>query len=54
MEQAQDAIFIVDTSGRVREVNRQAKELLGQPAAEIIGCPFEKFMLATELVFVVY
>ena len=49
MEQAQDAIFIVDTSGRVREVNRQAEELLGQPAAEIIGCPFEKFMLATEL-----
>jgi PAS domain S-box-containing protein len=48
MEQAQDAIFIVDTSGRVQEVNRKAEELLGQPAAEIVGWSYEQWVPADE------
>jgi PAS domain S-box-containing protein len=49
MEQAQDAIFLLDPLGRVMEVNQRAEKTLGQPSAEIVGCGFEKFMLATEL-----
>jgi PAS domain S-box-containing protein len=49
MEQAQDAIFIVDTSGTVQEVNLQAEKLLGQPAAEVVGCSYEKWVPASEL-----
>jgi two-component system cell cycle sensor histidine kinase/response regulator CckA len=37
MENASDAILILDSSGRVQEVNHQAEELLGRPRADIVG-----------------
>jgi PAS domain S-box-containing protein len=50
MEQAQDAIFLLDPFGKVLEINNRLEELLGLPAAQIIGYPCEQFMLTTELV----
>ena len=37
MDQAGDAILLRDLSGRILEVNRRAEELLGRPAAELVG-----------------
>ncbi len=49
MDQAQDAIFLVDAGGVVQEVNRRAEELLGQPAAEVVGRPYEQWVPAADL-----
>jgi len=39
MEHANDAILVLDRSGTVLEVNRQAERLVGAPRLEIIGIP---------------
>lgn len=39
MEHAHDAIFILDGTGCVQEANRRAEELLGEPAAAMLGSP---------------
>jgi PAS domain S-box-containing protein len=48
MEQANDAIFVLSTSGAVLEANRRAEELLGQPGTDLVGRPFECFLPAEE------
>jgi PAS domain S-box-containing protein len=45
MEQANDAILLLDAHGIV-EANRQAEALLGRPRAEMIGRPYEGFLVA--------
>jgi PAS domain S-box-containing protein len=49
MEQANDAIFVLGLDGRVAEANRRAAELLGRPAAAVVGGRFEEFVAAGEL-----
>jgi PAS domain S-box-containing protein len=44
MEQANDGIFLLDSSGVVLEVNRRGEEVLGRASADIIGRPFEAFV----------
>src|ERR1700675_3501497 len=40
MEQAHDAILVLDQSGLVIEANRTAELMLGQPRDDMIGRPF--------------
>jgi PAS domain S-box-containing protein len=49
MEQANDAIFVLDLDGVVLEANRRAAELLGRPGPAIVGGRFEDFVGAAEL-----
>jgi two-component system, cell cycle sensor histidine kinase and response regulator CckA len=46
MEQANDAIFVLGLDGRVREANRRAADLLGRPAAALVGARFEDLVSA--------
>jgi PAS domain S-box-containing protein len=48
MEHAHDAILVIDAHGTTREVNRQAEQLLGRPAADIIGKPHNEFVVPAE------
>jgi len=49
MEQANDAIFILDPLGAILEVNRRAEEILGQPRGCLLERPFESLVPAAEL-----
>lgn len=40
LEQSHDAIFLLETSGKVREANPRALELLGLAAERLVGRPF--------------
>ena len=48
VEQANDAIFLLDAHGKVLEVNHRAEAMLGRPSAEIIGCHFDDFVAGRE------
>ena len=48
MEQAHDAIVLLDTLGRILEINRHAEELFGLSATEVIGRPFQDFVPVEE------
>lgn len=48
MEHANDAIFVIDEQGKTLEVNRQAEQLLGRPAADIVGRPYSEFVIPAE------
>ena len=49
MEQAHDAIALLDPLGRVLEVNRRAAELCGLTAPELVGRSYEEFIPGEEL-----
>src|SRR5258705_10991896 len=38
-----EGLFVADQTGRVTQVNRTATELLGLPAADVIGRPLAEF-----------
>jgi len=42
-ESAGDPILVMNSRGVIREANSQVEELLGRPAAEIVGRPFREF-----------
>src|SRR5713101_7087143 len=46
MEEANDAIFLLDPHGRVLEVNHKGEHLLGQSTAAILGRSLEDFVPA--------
>jgi PAS domain S-box-containing protein len=48
MEQANDAIFILDPLGAILEVNRRAEEILGQPRSCLLERSFESLVPAAE------
>jgi PAS domain S-box-containing protein len=41
METSLDAVFVLDEQGRVLELNPVAQRLVGQPAAQLLGTPFD-------------
>ena len=43
MEQANDAIILMDTAGRILEVNRRGEQLLGRSAIQLVGRSFQEF-----------
>jgi PAS domain S-box-containing protein len=45
MQQANDAILILDSHRKVVEANHEAERLLGRPREEIVGHPYEDFMV---------
>src|SRR5581483_2725471 len=49
VEQAGDAIFLLDPAGRVLEANRRAEQLLGRPAADVVGRPYRDFLPPAEV-----
>ncbi len=48
MEQANDAILLLDPERRIVEANHQAAELLGRPPAEILGRPYNEMVVPEE------
>lgn len=48
MENARDAILIVDEEGRVLESNREAEVLLGRARGDIISRPYQQFAVPAE------
>ena len=48
MEQAQDAIVIMDGEGRLLEVNEATERLLGMTRDRIVGQPYEDFVVPEE------
>jgi PAS domain S-box-containing protein len=48
MEQANDAILIMDLSGQIRQINRETERLLGWPRAQILGRQYEEFVVPEE------
>ncbi|WP_439408640.1 AAA family ATPase [Bradyrhizobium sp. DASA03076] len=48
MEQAHDAILVLDQSGLVIEANRTAGVMLGRPREQIIGLPFRSMLVAAD------
>jgi PAS domain S-box-containing protein len=48
MEGANDAIFLLDSTGKVLEANHRAEELLGQTRMSIQGRPFDEMMPPAE------
>ncbi len=44
MDQAGDAILVLNSGGTVLEANRRAEDLFGRPRVEILGRPFEGFL----------
>jgi len=48
MEQANDAIILLDQEGRLVEVNRRAEDLLGLPREHIVGQTLEQFVPEAE------
>jgi|CXWL01.1.fsa_nt_gi PAS domain S-box-containing protein len=49
MEQAHDAIMIIDLSRRITEANRQAERVLGLPRAALIGRAYHELVATDEL-----
>jgi two-component system cell cycle sensor histidine kinase/response regulator CckA len=49
MEQANDAILLLDLPHRVLEANRQAERLLGRPREQIVGRHYDDFVVPEEL-----
>jgi PAS domain S-box-containing protein len=49
MEQAHDAILVLDMDQRIQEANRAALDLLGQPRREIVGRYYDDFVAPEEL-----
>jgi PAS domain S-box-containing protein len=49
MEQANDAILILDAQGRILETNRAGLGLLGRPRDEIVGRLYDDFVVPEEL-----
>jgi PAS domain S-box-containing protein len=43
-EQASDAIVILDGDGHVREANREAERVLGQPRTAMLGCSYRELV----------
>ncbi len=48
MEQANDAIFVVQRPNRVIEANREAERILGRPREEIIGRTYDELVVPEE------
>ena len=48
MEQANDAILMMDVGGLILEANREAERLLGRPRAQIVGRVYEHFVIPEE------
>jgi PAS domain S-box-containing protein len=48
MEQANDAILIMDLSGRILEANREAERLFGRSRAQIAGRSYDEFVVPEE------
>jgi two-component system cell cycle sensor histidine kinase/response regulator CckA len=48
MEQANDAILIMDLSGRILEANREAERLFGRSRAQITGRNYDDFVVPEE------
>ena len=48
MEQANDAILVLEPPQRILEANRAAERLLGRPRQEIVGRHYDEFVLAEE------
>jgi PAS domain S-box-containing protein len=48
MEQANDAILIMDLSGRILEANREAERLFGRSRAQIAGRRYDEFVVPEE------
>jgi PAS domain S-box-containing protein len=48
MEQANDAILILDLSGRILEANRESERLFGRPRAQIVGRNYDDFVVPDE------
>jgi PAS domain S-box-containing protein len=49
MEQANDAILVLDAEERIQEANRAALRLLGRPRQEIVGRHYDDFVAPEEL-----
>ncbi|HXO29323.1 MAG TPA: response regulator [Thermoanaerobaculia bacterium] len=49
MEQANDAILVLDVEQRILEANRAALDLLGRPRREIVGSRYDDFVAPEEL-----
>ena len=49
MEQANDAILVLDMEQRILEANRAALDLLGRPRQEIVGRHYDDFVAPEEL-----
>jgi len=49
MEQANDAILVLDMEQRILEANRAAMDLLGRPRREIVGRHYDDFVAPEEL-----
>ncbi len=49
MEQAHDAILVLDMEQRIQEANRAALDLLGRPRPEIVGRCYDDFVAPEEL-----
>ena len=48
MEEAHDAILILDVPYRILEVNREAERVFGRPRAELIGRHYDDFVVEEE------
>src|SRR5687767_13117867 len=48
MEQAYDAILILDLSYRILEANREAERLLGQPREQLVGRRYDELVVEEE------
>jgi len=48
MEQANDAILILEPGHRVIEANLQAEQMLGRPRGDIVGRHYQEFVLSDE------
>ncbi|MEW6130877.1 MAG: histidine kinase N-terminal 7TM domain-containing protein [Acidobacteriota bacterium] len=44
IEELQDGIIVLDTGGRIIDLNPAAQKILDQPASEVIGLPFTDFI----------
>jgi PAS domain S-box-containing protein len=49
MEQANDAILVLDAEERIQEANRATLRLLGRPRQEIVGRHYDDFVVPEEL-----
>jgi PAS domain S-box-containing protein len=48
MERANDAILILDPTGRILEANRESERLFGMPRARIVGRNYDDFVVPEE------
>ena len=49
MEDAGDAILVVDADQSIRMVNKMAEELIGRPAGELLGLPLTEVLLCLQV-----